>query len=664
MARQRPRDHGVRHGAAIALLCSLVLYTFQYAGVFDPLDLKLYDFRYFLRGERPASQSIAIVEMDDRTIAAYGTSPLPRRAIALLLSVLGRAGARAVGTDIQFIGTRDPSSDSLLASLAAEDHRQVHAIAFFPADESADHEPEPLALRVLEAQGVVAPDVPASNAGSVVLPYHDLLVSAQALGHLTVEVDPDGVIRRVPLLMRLGERVYPALSLRLAGMALGDPSLPELKPARGGVEVRWPGGHRLFLPTDRDGVTAIDFAGDRAAFRSYSMLEVLQRYRAQDWRWLWRSFQGRAVLIGNTALEQATTDLGATPFAASTPLLFVHANALDSALRGKFLSHPRLPPYLIALGVASVALGCLFVKLSLPGAMAVMAAWLAVGAGVDWLLFSLGGIIMPPTMWMLLPAVVYGAVESYRLVFLERRTREREKELRMARAIQQRLLPEAAPAWKEFDVYGVNIPAREVGGDYYDWLPLGEKSLVVGLGDVSGKGVAAALLMSHLHASFHASIGEEVPLKAAIRAMHLSLHHATDPGRFATFFLALIARAEPSMRFCNAGHNPGVLIHQGCVEMLPATGLPLGAFEGAEYEETEHEFGPGDLLVLYSDGITECPAGTELYGEDRLLRVISSFAQRPAPSAQIGEAILDDVRAFSSGNLDADDVTLVVVRRL
>jgi serine phosphatase RsbU (regulator of sigma subunit)/CHASE2 domain-containing sensor protein len=667
MLRRRPRRKGLGawHGAAIAFVCALLLYFLQSIGSFEQLDLKLYDLRYSLRGTRLALPSISIVEIDDRTVAAFGTSPLPRSTMALLLHVLEEAGVRAIGLDIQFIGHREAKADSLLAAVTAGRGNIVHAIAFFPADAENRAAGQIHSDPALETQGRSAPVIPAPIAGTVVVPFADLLAAAGSLGHITVEVDPDGVVRRVPLLIRFGERLYPALALRLAGAAVGDTTLPQFRPTTTGVEARWASGRAISFPIDHAGTTAIDFAGDRNAFSQvHSMLDVLRHYRAGDRAWLRSSFSGRVVLIGNTALGQATTDLGATPFSASTPLLYLHANALDSALRRRFLSSPPLPPYLIALGLASIVLGSFFVTLPLAGALTIMVIWWIVGAGVDWLLYTVRGIVMPPTMWILLPAVAYAAVESYRLVFLERRTREREKELKVARSIQRRLLPDAAPAWSEFDVHGINIPAREVGGDYYDWVPLGEDRLVVGLGDVSGKGVAAALLMSHLHASFHASIRETVELREAIRAMHVSLHQAIEPGRFATFFLAALARSSHRMRFCNAGHNPGMLLHDGDVHLLPATGLPLGAIEGAEYEEVEREFSPGDLLVLYSDGITECPSGKEFYGEERLIELLRRFGDPSITSAQIGEAILDNLRAFSAGNLDADDVTLLVARRL
>jgi sigma-B regulation protein RsbU (phosphoserine phosphatase) len=209
----------------------------------------------------------------------------------------------------------------------------------------------------------------------------------------------------------------------------------------------------------------------------------------------------------------------------------------------------------------------------------------------------------------------------------------------------------------------MNIPAQEVGGDYYDWLPLGEEALTVALGDVSGKGVSAALLMSNLQASFHAETRPDRAPQLILRSMSGSLFRATEPQRFATFFLATISRANGTLTYSNAGHNPGFLAHEGKIEWLGPTGVPLGMFGDADYKEESRPFAPGDLLVLYSDGVTECARREEFYGEERLEALVASLAARPLSAREVADSILADIRLFSHGEIDADDVTLLVVRR-
>jgi sigma-B regulation protein RsbU (phosphoserine phosphatase) len=204
-----------------------------------------------------------------------------------------------------------------------------------------------------------------------------------------------------------------------------------------------------------------------------------------------------------------------------------------------------------------------------------------------------------------------------------------------------------------------------VGGDYYDWVAVNDGHLVVGLGDVSGKGVAAAMLMSHLRASLHAETRDGTSPAVIAQAMHASLFRAIESGRFATFFLATFETAVTGgLRFCNAGHNPGLLYSAGKLEDLEATGMPLGIFEEATYTEQTRFFAPGDVLVLYSDGISECQRKDEMYGEDRLRELVVRLCAQGLGAADMARAILEDLRIFARGPACDDDVTLVVVRRL
>jgi hypothetical protein len=497
----------------------------------------------------------------------------------------------------------------------------------------------------------------------VSLPYDELLAAAAALGHVSVAVDRDGVVRRVPQFVRYGDRVYPSLAFRMAMSARGDTGAPRLEAGPGRVVVRWPDGERLAVPVDRQGATAIAFAGDRESFRSvHSMIEVLRWYRDGRTDRLRAALGDRLVLVGTTALGQVATDIGPTPFTAATPLVYIHANALNAMLERRFLREPARPLVLAATALLAAALGALFMWLPLPHGIALMAAATAGLLGADFAAFALGGWQLPGTLLLLLAPLAYAGTETYRRALIDRATRVREREMQVARAIQRRLLPIVPPESPRLEVWGLNLPAQEVGGDYYDWAPVGEAGLAVCVGDVSGKGVAAALLMSHLHASFRAEARGRSSPRAIVEAMHASLYPATEPARFATFFLALF-EPEGRLRYCNAGHNPALLVPRGQpVQLLEATGLPLAIVDPSPYEEGERPFREGDVLVLYSDGITEAQRRSDLYGDERLRELARRLAGGGHAARAIAEAILEDVRAFTRGNLAADDVTLLVVR--
>lgn len=663
-----------RHGIGIALGLWALLAALHAGGGFEIPDLKLLDALYRVRGEQRASDRVALIAVDDATIAGYGRWPLPRETYAVLLAALQAAGARAVGFDLLFLGEDegDPEGDRLLAGVSALGRGVVHGMALVADDPAlgggaatAPHQDALLMRHGLPVSGTWP-----VSATRVSLPYDALLAAAPALGHVSVAVDRDGVVRRVPSFVRYGERVYPSLAFQLAIAARGDSAAPRLEARRGRVLLHWPDGTGLAIPFDEHGTTAIGFAGDRGAFaRTHSMIEVLRRDRDGDHAWLAGAFRDRLVLIGATAQGEVATDIGPTPFAEATPLLYVHANALDSVLRGRFPRRPGRAPVLAGLAAIAILLGAGAMTLRWPHALALAGAATALLGAGSLVAFTAGGWVLPGTMMLLLAPTVWAGTEVYRRMLLDRGARVREREMQVARAIQRRLLPAAAPESAALEVWGLNLPAQEVGGDYYDWLRPGAGGLAVCVGDVSGKGVSAALLMSHLQASFHAESRSGTSARSIVEAMHASLHSATEPGRFATFFLALFDESG-AFRYCNAGHNPPLLIRGGEVRPLAATGLPLAMLEVSHYEEEHSRFDPGDVLVLYSDGIVEAEregrgrdAGRkELYGDDRL-RATALGAARPGRTArETVEDILADVRGFTRGDLAADDVTLVVVR--
>jgi CHASE2 domain-containing sensor protein len=651
----------------VAAACWLILASLHLAGAFRVADLKLRDVRYQLRGQRQADDRIALVTIDDATVRAYGRWPLPRAQYALLLGALQEGGARGIGVDLLLLDEREASDDSLLAAVTAACGPVIHSFVFPPRDpesrgETGIGEAEEVLLR---RNGIEAGELPVWQATEVALPYPALLRATRALGHVTVLVDGDGPVRRVPVFVRYRDRVYPSLSLRMATMVRCRGRLPELRPHGSDVVMKWNEGESTILPVDDEGGTGIDFAGDVAAFpHRWSMIDVARWYQAGQDSLLRRAFADRIVLVGNTAVGEAAADIGTTPFSNRTPLVYVHANALDALLGDRFLTHPPLPLFLLAWGVVAVALGLLVMVRPLLhaalSALGVTIAW----QGIAFAALALFRIDMPSLLPAALPFAVYAAVGSFRLLHSELQSARRDRELRLARDIQRNLLPRQAPEVEGLDVYGTNLPAQEVGGDYYDWIVPGDGRLLVALGDVSGKGVSASLLMSHVRASLHAEARGMSTPSAIVTHMHRALHRAVEPGLFATFFLGVIDPGRNELSYCNGGHNPPLLWRDGESELLPATGLPLGMVDIDNYGEGTASFRPGDYLVLFSDGVTEAPRGGEFYGEDRLTRLVEDRARAGASAREMGEAILDDVGQFARRGNDWDDVTLLVVRRL
>jgi sigma-B regulation protein RsbU (phosphoserine phosphatase) len=254
-------------------------------------------------------------------------------------------------------------------------------------------------------------------------------------------------------------------------------------------------------------------------------------------------------------------------------------------------------------------------------------------------------------------------VENARLME-EQIERERlEQELQLASEIQQRFQPTQAPQIAGYELQGISFPCYEIGGDYYDFIEREDGRLVVTLGDVSGKGTAAALLMSSLHAAVHAQASSHNSLVETISAVNNYLAENIPSNRFVTLFYAELDPQTGALSFINAGHNPPLIVHAaGTIENLASGGLPLGIRPNADYREGRTQLQPSDVLVIYSDGVSEAvsPQGEE-FGTERLYQVVSRNLD--ASAAGIRDRIEAALTKWAQGTPAADDITLVIVKR-
>ena len=233
-------------------------------------------------------------------------------------------------------------------------------------------------------------------------------------------------------------------------------------------------------------------------------------------------------------------------------------------------------------------------------------------------------------------------------------------EMELARRVQAKLLPQAGPRLRSIEYAGRCVQARAVGGDYYDFLEGGEGRVGLVLADVSGKGLAAALLVASLHASLRSQPPTDGDPAAPLRTVNRLLFHSTEASRYATLFLGHYDDTG-RLRYANCGHNPPfVLRRDGSRERLTATAMVVGLVEDWEPGTAETVLGSGDLLAVYSDGLTEATDGSgEEFGEDRLARTIEAHRDRDV--ASVLDAVFDEIRRFSVGE-QADDQTMVIAR--
>jgi serine phosphatase RsbU (regulator of sigma subunit) len=246
----------------------------------------------------------------------------------------------------------------------------------------------------------------------------------------------------------------------------------------------------------------------------------------------------------------------------------------------------------------------------------------------------------------------------------ERFERERmERELELATEIQQRFQPSAPPLMDGYEFQGISFSCYEIGGDYYDFIERYDGKMLIALGDVSGKGTAAALLMSSLHAAIHAQVAAKSSLAETVTSVNRYLAHNTPTNRFVTLFIAELDPSSGILKYINAGHNPPLIGRADRkIEQLQSGGFPLGIMPMAEYETGETILEHGEAIVIYSDGVSEAAnlKGDE-FGMERLAEVVSKNLKSSASGLR--DKVESALSTFTQTAPAGDDITLVIVKR-
>ena len=239
-----------------------------------------------------------------------------------------------------------------------------------------------------------------------------------------------------------------------------------------------------------------------------------------------------------------------------------------------------------------------------------------------------------------------------------------ERELELATEIQQRFQPSEAPRMDGYEFQGISFSCYEIGGDYYDFITRHDGKMLIALGDVSGKGTAAALLMSSLHAAIHGQVAARSSLDEVVRSVNQYLADNTPANRFVTLFVAELDPSTGDLKYINAGHNPPLIGRMsGHIEQLSSGGFPLGIFPSAEFEVGETQLQPGESLVIYSDGVSEANnIKEEEFGMERLMDVVRR--NLPASAAGLRDKVESALSAFTQTAPANDDITLVIVKRV
>ncbi|MEE9271050.1 MAG: GAF domain-containing SpoIIE family protein phosphatase [Candidatus Krumholzibacteria bacterium] len=258
------------------------------------------------------------------------------------------------------------------------------------------------------------------------------------------------------------------------------------------------------------------------------------------------------------------------------------------------------------------------------------------------------------------------AAQSAQVINNARLSKERagmQEQVRLAYEIQSNLLPKSAPEIEGYDVAGTSIPAQMVGGDYFDFMPAAGGGWAICLGDVSGKGLPASLLMANLQATLRGQTLVEARVLERVERSNLLLCEVTDDERFVTLFYGVLDEREHRLTFCNAGHEmPIVVSKDGSLDRLPPGGMALGVSEQLPHEEDSVSIEPGGVVVIFSDGITDATnKKEEPFGAEALISLVKEHRKEPA--AILVDRVIEAVNAHAGGAPQMDDLTIVVVKR-
>lgn len=678
---------------AVALLLGMaVLLQFPDASPFAVGRLALFD-RYERVFPRVAqSQPVTIVEIDERSLRTIGQWPWPRNKLAALIDAINARHPLAIGLDLYMPEADQTSPAAVAANLPSGQTALADALATLPSHDQQLARSLHAAPVVLGAAGFDFQTLSTSQglrttplqiAGGDATPwlreYPWVLASLpqlQAAAHgqavLSTELE-GGVVRRVPLALSVNHQPVPSLAMEMLRVATGSPSV--------GIDVGTHGIETvrvadLTVPTLPGGDIWLPYA--QADTSRYVSAADLLAGKADPAR-----FESKLVLVGLTGF--GLSDIRTTPLNEHVPGVEIQAQVIESLVDGQFLQRPvwltRLETLLLLAGGLFLVVAVPAVKPRIATLLASVMFVLLFGAG--FLVYRFGHHLLDAASLFGGLNVVFGSLLSSVFVETDRQRRvaqaalhlEKEAaakvagELAAARRIQLGSLPQASevfPQERRFDIAALLEPAREVGGDLYDFFMLDERRLFFVVGDVSGKGLPASLFMAVTKA-----LAKSVAMRggdgiaAMVATVNRELQRENPEMLFVTLLAGILDADTGEVEMVNAGHDAPWRIGTGGALAHPPGegGPPLCVLDDFPYVAQRFRLAPGEAICVITDGITEAmDADGTLYGADRLATALSHVAAG-VPAQGVIEAVREDVRGFVAGAEPADDLTLLVIRR-
>jgi CHASE2 domain-containing sensor protein/serine phosphatase RsbU (regulator of sigma subunit) len=653
-----------------------------------------------LSPRRIVSMPATIVEIDHKSLAALGQWPWPRFVLAQLVDVINAARPAAIGIDILMPEPDGLSPERLLARMRRQDPDLVRRLGALPGNDAELARALAEAPTVLAAAGLFeatgmplrAPPVRVSDrvagatgavpASPAVPRFAGVLTSLDALdraarGRGLVTVEPaGGVIRRLPLVASVDGTLMPALAIEMLRVAVGAQSL---RLFTAGAAVEGIGVGNFVAPTEADGAVRVYYSPHNSD-RFISAVDILEG------RFDPAQLQQKLVLIGTTGLGLG--DEKSTPLGVTMPGIEIHAQLLENLFDGTTLRRPAWAPPVE--GLVFLLLGAVLVAAT-PRWKPRDAALLALGCTLALLASSylafrgqrlLFDAATPGLCLLLLfgMLLVLTLTEAYRQKrSLERVVQQQREasariagELDAAKRIQMATLPgtDFLRGDRRVDLAATMIPAREVGGDLYDFFRLDDRRLFLLVGDVAGKGLSASIFQAVSKALYKSTMlrapdGEIGMLMAAANA---EVSRDNPEMLFVTAFAAVLDLETGELAYCNAGHDNPYLFGAADAavrRIADGDGPPLCAVDDFAYDGARRQLQPGEWLCIVTDGVTEAQrAAGELYGGPRVEDFLRRFcrAHAAADAGAVVAALRADVDAFAAGAEPADDLTVLVLR--
>ncbi len=603
-----------------------ILSVFSLFRVFEIYELQTLDLRFKLRPPLEVSPDIVIIEINEDTIKEFGRWPFSREYHAYLIDALRQLGARAIVFDILF-GEPTPQDEELIAATGS-----AKGLVYYPI--------------ALKDEGKGARFLSKSPEIEVPL-IEGLAGSAKGVGFINAVADMDGKIRRVPLTIDCkGEKYYHLTYL---------------------VAKDYLGARAVNIPLGDDGMALINYPGKwTKTFKHYSFADILVSFK--------ETVEGEKSAINVTDLydkvcfigqtEVGGHDLKPNPIEAAYPMIGVHASLFNSIIQNKFLVRAGRAVNLILLLALCLVIALIANKARPLAGLGISAAAIFSFVVLSFILFVFFGLWIDLFCPMVLSSGVYLGVTVNRYLVEKRNRLLMEKELSIAKNIQTAFLPASVPQSEGIEIVVSMETAKAIGGDLYDFTDAlaGQNKLGIMIGDVSGKGVPAALFMARAIADFRHFVNPSAAPFEVLNELNKQIAVNYKTGLFVTMFYMVYDTVKRSLTFSNGGHLPAIWLKSGgVIELLKTEGMPLGIIDSETYLDGVVQLSPEDTIVLYTDGVTEARnSEKEEFGEDRLKSAV--FEARGLSPASMADNIKKRLNKFVGAAAQYDDCTFIVFK--